>query len=208
MCVRYQNIKTNLSLWAAKFKFSIPDDLENAAEEFFPGAPCGVIAAQSDLEKKVTLAQWGLIPAWSKDPMFGKKSTYNARSETIAEKPSFKEAFKTRRCLIPATSFFERDNGRWLEFRIEGKETFAIAGLYELPNNTCANISYAMVTSEPNSAVSAVHDRAPVVLTLYDAEVWLNQNSSHAELKNVLKPFSETLFTWEDAGPVGRGSIN
>ncbi len=204
MCVRYKNIKTNLSVWATEHSFSTFDDLENATEEHFPGSESGVIALYTEAQRSLLLAYWGLTPHWAKDSRFGKKSAYNARSETIKDLPTFRSAFKDRRCLIPLTSFFERAEGRWLEFSSPSDSAFAVAGLYELPNKMCPSVSYSMVTTEPNEAVIKVHDRMPVILTPDTYDTWLSPTTSQMDLLDLCHACPSEYLTFKDAGPVGK----
>lgn len=124
-------------------------------------------------ENEAAMVRWGLVPRWAKDPSVGARMN-NARAETVAEKPSFREAYRKRRCLIPANGFYEwkLENGLKQPYYVHpaGGELFAFAGLWEQWNDlqTCA-----IITTEANEKMAAVHDRMPVILDRKDYPGWL-----------------------------------
>jgi putative SOS response-associated peptidase YedK len=125
--------------------------------------------------------RWGLIPSWAKDPTIGNK-LFNARGETIAEKPSFRNAFAKRPCVIPVDGFYEWDHrpGRHREpyfFTRSDEELLLLAGLYEHwrnPNDDEWIATCTIVTTTPSADLKEIHDRMPVVLSTDDIETWLN----------------------------------
>ena len=123
--------------------------------------------------------RWGLIPSWAKDPKIGVQCI-NARAETISEKPSFREAFQKRRCLVPADGFWEWETiGKkkipWKFTRPDGEE-FCMAGLWEAWNCPEGVLeTFTIITTSPNELVRSVHDRMPVILTPDAAEGWLEK---------------------------------
>ncbi|MBM3543114.1 MAG: SOS response-associated peptidase [Alphaproteobacteria bacterium] len=150
-----------------------------------------------DGEREVVMARWGLIPAWMKEKP--KAPHINARAETVHEKPLFREAFRKRRCLIPATGFFE-----W-EQRADGKqpwrytrkdlEPFAFAGLWEFTRQGGEDIvSAAIIVGGPNDLVARVHDRMPVMLMPEDYDRWLGAGATSEELRALLKPYDAKLM--------------
>jgi putative SOS response-associated peptidase YedK len=119
--------------------------------------------------RQLSLVRWGLIPSWAKD-MSGAASTINARSETAATKPAFREALKSRRCLVPADGFYEwQRTGKTKQpfcFEVREGQLFAFAGLWERwkdPSGTWVK-SCSILTTTANAVTSAVHDRMPVIL--------------------------------------------
>lgn len=136
--------------------------------------------------------RWGLIPSWAKDPAMGSK-LINARGETITEKPSFRNAFKSRRCLVPADSFFEwkRDTIK-TPYRIlmKSREPFAMAGIWErwLNGEGTPIHTFSIITTSPNELMATIHDRMPVILKREDEQRWLNGDDGH-ELLSLLKPY-------------------
>ncbi|QNG59107.1 SOS response-associated peptidase [Bacillus sp. PAMC26568] len=148
-------------------------------------------------QNRMGFLRWGLIPAWAKDEKIGYK-TINARSETLAEKPSFRNAFKKKRCLILADSFYEwqRNDEVKTPMRIKMKtnEPFGMAGLWESWKSPHGKTIYSctVITTEPNKLMSTIHDRMPVILKREDEAAWLNPAISDTDyLHQFLKPFDE-----------------
>ena len=168
----------------------------------FPGSETPILLSEKGEEVLVT-ACWGLVPPWAKDPDFGRKNAYNARAETVAEKPSFRAAFRYRRCVVPAAAFYERTEGRWVRLSPKDGDSFALAGLSEHANEASAVRTFTMVTTEPNERVADVHDRMPVVLAPEDVGAWLDPKADPRELHALLLPCPPEWLTVEDAGPVG-----
>ena len=113
--------------------------------------------------------RWGLIPAWARDPLIGNRM-FNARAETIAEKPSFRDAFRKRRCLIPAEGFYEwqRDGKvkKPFRFSLQSGKPFGFAGLHEIwisPEKKTIR-TCTIITTEANELIQPIHDRMPVIL--------------------------------------------
>lgn len=170
------------------------DEVPSSFPQRFNIAPSQPIAAIIKTDnhpvRHLSLLRWGLIPSWSKDPTIGNR-LINARAETAAEKPSFRNAFKRRRCLIPADGFYEwqKQEQRKQPFYIHVKENqpFAFAGLWE----TWQDISTGTIlTTEANPLLQQIHDRMPVILKPQDYDKWLDINNQNtAELQSLLKPF-------------------
>ena len=159
-----------------------------------PGQSLPVITRNSP--NKVEVMRWGLIPSWAKDPKIGYKMI-NARGETVAEKNSFRSAFKSRRCLVPATGYYEwkREGLEKLPyfFRLKSADLFSFAGLYEHWHNAEGNLlsTYTVITTEPNRVAERVHDRMPVILPREAEETWLSQDSTADQLMGLLVPYPE-----------------
>lgn len=144
--------------------------------------------------------RWGLIPSWAKDPKIGNRMI-NARAETVAEKPAYKKAFATRRCLIPAAGFYEWKKGK------DGKTkqpyfihptdepVFAFAGLWDRwrdPETDEWVRSCTIITGDANDVVRPIHDRMPVVLAREHWDSWLDaDNTDIEELGKLLVPAPE-----------------
>ncbi|WKA54243.1 SOS response-associated peptidase [Planococcus shixiaomingii] len=155
-----------------------------------------VVAIVNDGTKnRLGLLRWGLIPPWAKDAKIGSKMI-NARAETVAEKPSFRNAFKKKRCLIVADAFYEwrRTDEQKTPMRIKMKsgEPFAFAGLWESwksPDGKTIN-TCSILTTKPNDLMATIHDRMPVVLSKEAEKVWLDPSVQDPEaLGELLKPF-------------------
>jgi len=153
-----------------------------------PGQQVPIIINQN-CENILQSMKWGLIPFWSKDQKIGSK-LFNARLETIQEKPSFKNAFKNRRCLIPASIFYEwRDEGEKkipYGFKPENEKYFAMAGIYEIWTDPSGIKipTFTILTTTPSSVIRPFHDRMPVVLDRDEELDWLLET---AEPENLLK---------------------
>ena len=150
--------------------------------------------------RKLTLVRWGLVPPWAADPKVGARMI-NARSETVARLPAFRDPFRERRCLVPASGFFEwrrAEKGRqpYLLRHRDGR-LLALAGLWdrwqpapgdtrpEEPLETCV-----VLTTPANELVARLHDRMPLILRAEDYEVWLDPKVRDPErLASLLRPF-------------------
>ncbi len=144
-------------------------------------------------------AKWGLIPEWSKDPKSGAK-LINARCETIAIKPSFKKAFKNRRCLVPTNGFYEwkKENKRRLPHLIglSDDKPFAFAGIWERWKSTEGEIveSFSIITTEANDLVAGLHDRMPVIVGPEDYTAWLDPTTPLNELGRIMAPLPSDMM--------------
>ena len=143
--------------------------------------------------------RWGLIPFWAKDISIGNK-LINARSETILEKPSFRNAFRQRRCLVPADAFYEwkQEVKEKIPYRIflKNQNIFSMAGIWEkckLSNGETI-FSFAIITTQPNTLMTKIHNRMPVILDKKGEDLWIN-NTDEKELTNLLKPFPAEQMT-------------
>jgi putative SOS response-associated peptidase YedK len=139
--------------------------------------------------------KWGLVPSWAKDPSLGAR-LINARAETVEEKPSFREAFKLRRCLVPADGFYEwaRTGGKKQPyfFRLKDERPFAFAGLWERWRGQDGSTidSCTILTTEANETVGPVHDRMPVILGPEDYDLWLDGDPRQQGLRReLLRPY-------------------
>jgi putative SOS response-associated peptidase YedK len=154
--------------------------------------------------------QWGLIPSWSKEPR-AQFSTINARAETITKSPVFRGPFKSQRCLVPASGFYEwqrTEHGKQ-PFCIGLKDTdlFAFAGLYDIWHDADGNelYSYTVITTTPNDLVASIHNRMPVILYQEDENLWLDKQTDPARLLALLKPYPADAM---QAYPVSRAVNN
>jgi putative SOS response-associated peptidase YedK len=145
--------------------------------------------------------KWGLIPTWAKDMSIGNKMI-NARAETLSEKPSFRNAFKKKRCLIIADSFYEwkrHDDKSKTPMRIQlkAKKLFAMAGIWENWKSPEGKALYScsVITTGPNELMKDIHDRMPAILKPDDEKIWLDPSISDLDyLYQFLKPLDENLM--------------
>ena len=181
-----------------------------------PGQSNPVIVNQGN--RKIELMTWGLIPHFATNEQY-KYKTINAKAETVHTLSTFRHSFVRKRCLVPATGFFEPDKINfvkqpypWHYFKMKDNSIFSFAGLYDIwkdKNNGKEIHSYSIVTTTPNEVVGKYHDRMPVILKREDEEKWLNPNIVEAsQLRPLLKSFpDEKLEEWE-IGAAARNPIN
>ncbi|HOI66107.1 MAG TPA: SOS response-associated peptidase [Thiomonas arsenitoxydans] len=160
--------------------------------------------------RHLDLLQWGLIPSWAQDPAIGNR-LINARSETAAEKPAFRAAFRSRRCIVPADGFYEwqQPSGKqpFYIHRPDG-QLLAMAGLWEHwmpPGATELLLTFTILTTEANDVMRPLHDRMPVVLEGDDVGLWLDSGSKAEKLQALMRPKREVDL---DAYPVSKAVNN
>lgn len=142
-----------------------------------PSQPAMVVAAA---DMQAVWMRWGLVPGWAKDAAIGTKMI-NARAETLAEKPAFRQALARRRCLVPANGFYEWQKlpgGRGTQplcFTLKDGNPFFFAGLWEnwRQPDGADYLSFTLITCAPNSLMAPIHDRMPVILTPEQGQAWL-----------------------------------
>jgi putative SOS response-associated peptidase YedK len=186
------------------------DHFETAAWPDFPDrfniAPSSwvpVIRQAPDGRRSADLLRWGLVPNWSKDPALGAKLN-NARGETVAEKPSFRAAYRHRRCIVPAAGYFE-----WQEvpgekkqpwyIHLKSDEPMALGGLWESWTNPDGEIirTFCVVTVGPNAVMAPIHERMPVLLQKADWPAWLSPEADMARIVAMVCPApAETVEAW------------
>jgi len=176
--------------------FHLPETIELSPR--FNIAPSQTIAVvrclQGEKTRQLVMLRWGLIPPWAKDMKIGYKMI-NARSETLAQKPSFRAAFKKRRCLIVADGFYEwKHAGRIKEpfyVQLENGAVFGFAGLWESWKSPDGNIveSCTVITTSANELIRKIHDRMPVILLPADYETWLQDSTPEQRLQQLLAPY-------------------
>ncbi len=179
------------------YTFSVP--LNERVRRRFNIAPtqeAPVVRVSKDGAREMAMLRWGLVPAWSKDIGVGTKMI-NARGESVAEKPAFRDAMAQRRCLVPASGFFEWRGmpGRKQPFAITvpDRPLFAFAGLWERwrPRDGEPVETFTIVTTDANDAVAPVHDRMPVILPKETEDAWLRGEVTDASA--LLKPYEGSI---------------
>lgn len=201
MCGRFsQTAKPELIV--EQFKVRNPPPLFQPRYNIAPSQSVLAIRVNPDAAgRECVMLRWGLIPSWAKDPKIGHQCI-NAKAETVAEKPSFRSAFKTRRCLVLATGFYEwQVHGRtkqpiWIGLR--STRLFAFAGLWEqwqppegAPLETCT-----IITTEPNDLMAPIHNRMPVILAPTSYDQWLDPTFQQIDsLKALLSPYPSEELT-------------
>jgi putative SOS response-associated peptidase YedK len=159
-----------------------------------------VAIVSNEGKRRAGFLKWGLVPFWAKDPSIGHKMI-NARAETVPEKPSFKHAFKKRRCIIPADGFYEwKKEGKQKQpkyIKMKNDKPFGFAGLWEKwtdeegnPVHTCT-----ILTTEPNELMAEIHNRMPVILSKENYANWLDEHQNPDGLVELMKPFDPSEMT-------------
>jgi len=173
-----------------------------------PSQPIAVVPnlpVKENQKPRLDFYVWGLIPSWAKDPDIGNRMI-NARSETLSEKPSFKNAYRRRRCLILADGFYEwkkeNQDGRAIKvpnyIRMKSGDPFAFAGLWELWNAPDGSQVYSatIITTEPNELLRPIHNRMPVILPQEQYQTWLSPDEADAaSLQPLLAPYPAEQMT-------------
>jgi putative SOS response-associated peptidase YedK len=159
------------------------------------------VVRQRGEARELTLLRWGLIPFWSKDPKRG-PTPINARSDSAAEKPAFRTAFRRHRCLLPADGFYEwKKEGTKKQpvlFRMRDEGPFAFAGLWDRWEGPDGQIiqSCTLLTTEPNALVETVHDRMPVILPPEAYDLWLDPSVHEpSRVQPLLRPYPAEAMT-------------
>jgi putative SOS response-associated peptidase YedK len=168
-----------------------------------PGQDVAAVRLDRSGARRVHALRWGLVPFWAKDAAIGRRLV-NARLDTLAAKPAFREALTRRRCLIAASGFYE-----WAQLaggkkqpyfvRARAEPLLAFAGLWERWSGGGANAPLAtcvVVTTAANEALAPIHDRMPVMLTRAAQEIWLDPTSSVATLTE-LATHGPPIDAWE-----------
>ncbi|MEA5563916.1 SOS response-associated peptidase [Anabaena sp. UHCC 0399] len=152
-------------------------------------------------QRELQQLRWGLIPSWAKDSSIGSK-LINARSETVAEKPSFRSAFKHRRCLVVADGFYEWQKQQGTKqpfyFRLRDGQPFGFAGLWEKWSSPTQEeiISCTILTTAANELLQPIHDRMPVIIDPKDYDLWLDPEVQTPQpLQSLLSPYPTAAMT-------------
>jgi putative SOS response-associated peptidase YedK len=192
MCGRFILI-TDLSVIVDRFRIGEVACDYKPDDNIAPGRQVAAVV-RSEVNRLVGF-RWGLIPSWASDPAVGNRM-FNARAETLSEKPSFREAFRQRRCLVVADGFYEWQRsgrrGKPLRFTLKSGRPFGFAGLYETwmapgkgPIHTCT-----IITTTPNELMRPIHDRMPVIVEKGAEQFWMDPGSRNPkELLAILKPY-------------------
>ena len=205
MCGLYSLSKTPRET-KAWFKYQEEEDFPPRAH-VAPGQPIGVVRMESGA-RHFALVRWGFIPSWVKEVKPG-KPLINARGETVMEKPSFRNAMRRRRCLVPADGYYEWSGaeGRKVPFFVQAadKGLFALAGLWEHWMGTDGSEleTAVLMTIAPNAELATIHDRMPVIIAPEDYETWLTGEVEDAA--RLIRPAPDGSFVMEPT-TIGRAA--
>lgn len=191
MCGRY-SITTPLEAMRQIFEFEGPLPNYPPRYNVAPTQDAPVVRL-ADGARELTLMRWGLVPSWSQGPD-SKFSMINARAETVADKPAYRAAFKSRRCLVPADGFFEwRAEGKTKQpfyIHVKDETPFAFAGLWERWDKGGEPItSFTIVVTGANDLLKPIHERMPVILDPGDYGRWLDPGTDREVALSLLKPY-------------------
>lgn len=215
MCGRYgrRADKQRIAEWMQTHNTNVFDDSYFAPSyNVAPQSLQPVVWLDSETgQRELTVMRWGLVPFWAKDSKIG-YSTINAKSETVATSPAFREAMKRRRCLVPAEWFYE-----WQKIDAKTRQPYAIglrdgslfafAGLWETWKDKAKDQvleTYTVLTTDPNELMEPIHNRMPVILAPRDYERWLEPGEPTHLPVDLLRPYpAEEMRVWKVGDAVG-----
>jgi putative SOS response-associated peptidase YedK len=216
VCGRYTQTHSLKEL-AKRFTFLQPDQPDFELLPRYNVAPAQdapiVFSEESESERKLAMMRWGLIPRWSRDASIAFK-TINARSETLEQKPAFKDAYKKRRCLVLADGFYEwRSEGKKrlpVFIALEKRAPFAMAGLWEAWKDPSGREvrSFTIVTVPANEALRPLHERMPAILRREDEALWLDARSDAFALADALRPLDSAALSLAPASTLVNAVAN
>lgn len=196
MCGRF-SIFADPSRLAERFEVGLPAEGLRPRYNAAPTQALPVILNEGD--RAIQLLRWGLVPFWAKDPSIGSQMI-NARAETLAEKPSFRNALKKRRCLVLADGFYEwkkTPTGKIpMRVALTSGDPFAFAGLWEIWDSPEGDKlrTFTIVTTSPNELVEPIHNRMPVILRPEHEALWMDNHAEPAAWLDVLRPYPAELM--------------
>lgn len=210
MCGRFFRHGVTWADYRAWLNLVPPDETEppeptyNAA----PGSYQPIIRMTRNGTAELAPAMWGLVPSWWKKPLKEKTfTTFNAKSETAAEKPVFRGAFRHHRCLVPVSGYYEWTGraGAKTPFAVglRNRRHFCLAGLYDVAHIDGSELhSFTILTTTPNDATASLHHRMPVILHQADFERWLD--TDNRKVDDLFEPFPSTdVHVWPVDPAVG-----
>jgi putative SOS response-associated peptidase YedK len=213
MCGRYVR-KADKQKIAEAFKAHADLDTLTLAPEDFNIAPSTfqpvIRQSREDESRELVLMRWGLVPFFTKRLSDIKGvSTINAKAESIQKSPTWREPFKKRRCLVPATAFYEWKNldaktKQPYAFTLPDTPLFAFAGLWDGWKDPSGNWlqSFTIVTTEANELMSSIHTRMPVILHPRDYDRWLTRETAHQPPIDLLRPYESEAMRMTEANPL------
>jgi putative SOS response-associated peptidase YedK len=183
MCGRFTLDTTAFDL-AQQFKVEVNESI-SSRYNIAPSQSILIIKQNEKNQRFLDLVKWGLVPSWVKSLDTWKSNLINARVETVDEKPSFRDGFKKRPCLIPVSGFYEWSKDKQPYYFYQDKPLFALAGIWETWSNLETKeklLSCTILTSEAKSAIAEVHHRMPVIIPSEYYDLWLGEVDGRKEL--------------------------
>lgn len=197
MCGRY-SIATPTETLVERFDAEMPVEPIPTHYNAAPTQSLPVLLNQGP--RRIERLHWGLVPHWASDPSIGSRMI-NARAETLSAKPSYREPFQKRRCLVLADGFYEWQrtaHGKVpMRITLSSGEPFALAGLWstwQAPDGALLR-SFSIITTSANQLVAPIHDRMPVLLRPEDEAIWLDDRAGSEAWQALLQPYPEELMT-------------
>jgi putative SOS response-associated peptidase YedK len=217
MCGRYTIRR--FDLLRAAFAALARADFEEFSEKvnqfnIAPSQRCPIVRINSQGERVINLAKWGLIPSWTKGKP--KQQPINAKCETAASSGMFRQAMERRRCLIPADGFYEWQGAKPPKqpyfIHMRDDSMFAFAGLWErwrADENAEPVDTFTIITTEPNELMRPIHNRMPVILDQLSFARWLDRNNKTADVTDLLRPYdAEKMEAWKVSSNVNKPANN
>ena len=203
MCGRY-TLSAGHEALARAFLAEFAEELKSSWKDRYNISPgSGIVAIHENRDKggkQAEVFHWGLVPSWAKDANIGYKLT-NARSETISDKPSYRDAYRYRRCLVPASGFYEWDRSVFPRqpyyFYPGDAEFMAIAGIWEhwLHPSGSEILSVSLITTAANDVVGKIHHRMPVIVPPAEWDKWLDSNNVKADgIRELMRPANNDVL--------------
>jgi len=206
MCGRYE-LHSHPGVIALTFGLAHPPDV-HARYNIAPSTEVPIVRVNSDGHRELVRMRWGLVPRWAKDPSIGARMI-NARGETIADKPSFRMAYRRHRCLLPADGFYEwMATGHGESARKEPQHIgmadaslFGFAGIYERWRSDDGEVldTCTIVTTDANALLRPVHDRMPVIVPPEHYARWLDP--ANADVADLIAPYPSEAMRYHPVSP-------
>ena len=203
MCGRFALSATTKDIEKLRPKLNINTDITTSLNI----APTqNILSILSREPESLVYVKWGLIPSWSKDASIGNKM-FNARGETLHEKPSFKNLIKKRRCLILADSFYEwkkldgKSKKQPYRISMEDDSIFCFGGLWDIwrdINDGRLVVTATIITTEPNEIMNEIHDRMPLIIENKFYDEWLDINTEDNWIRSIIKPYTDKNMKIEE----------
>jgi putative SOS response-associated peptidase YedK len=199
MCGRFIQITDPLKIKAIFHDLEVETCVEEQFKPHYNVSPTlAILTILNTPVPRLTFTRWGLIPYWSKEKEIGSRMM-NARAETLPEKPSFRELFRKRRCVILADGFYEWDSIHATKIpyfiRMKNREPFALAGLWDLwkdPKTRDSILSSTIITTVPNPLIAQIHNRMPAIIREDRLGMWLNPGpASGTNLMECLQSYNQ-----------------
>ena len=206
MCGRYE-LHTHPAAIALAFGLAHPPDV-HARYNIAPMTDVPIVRVNAEGRRELVRMRWGLVPRWAKDPSIGARMI-NARGETLADKPSFRMAYRRHRCLLPTDGFYEWQAARSgeharkqpLHIGMKDGSVFAFGGLYERWLSTENEVldTCTIVTTTANSLLQAVHDRMPMIVAPEHYARWLDP--ANADIADLIVPYPSAAMAYYPVSP-------